>query len=703
MRPPLHSYPLARILTGSLALAGPLAAAQEPRETPELVVTATAVEADPLTVPYSVDVIGSERLRRVTRDLPGGLEGLPSVMVQRTAYGQASPFLRGFTGYSTLMLVDGVRLNHAAMRSGPNQYWSTVDFLTVDRLELVRGPSSVLYGSDAIGGTVNAISRRASLGAAGGPLEFGGGLYGRYASAEDSWIGRAEIDLNQGAEWGLLGGVSLKDFNDLQGGRDTGLLPYTGYSEADADLRWDQYLSNGMVLSFAGQTVRQKDVPRTHTTVFAVPYHGSSPGSELRREQDQIRDLVYGRLSWEDFGGLFHGGEITLSMQRHDEERDRLRSGGRRDVSGFSDSDLGLSARFQSEGLGLWSWGFEVHNEIVSSFRNDYQYDAFVEERIQGPLGGDAQYTTLAAYLQNQIDLEPVQIIPGVRVTHIAAESNRVENPAAGPDVIRVEDDWTAAVGSLRGRYAFGAESSVYAGVSQGFRAPTLADLTTFDETSAAEIPTAGLDPEYYVQGELGYKGRSHGIEWQAAAYRTWIRDMIVQSPTGAFSGGAPVVQKSNAGDGWIHGLEGELRWPWDDTWSSYVYASWMDGEVEQLNLDVPGGRITEAPVSRLMPAQATFGTRWQPVQSRQWIEGWVWAADGQSDLALRDRVDTQRIPPAGTPGFYVLGITGGWDVRDDLRLTLSLENLTDTDYRVHGSGLNAPGRNVVLTAELRF
>ena len=82
----------------------------------------------------------------------------PSVMVQKTGYGQGSPYLRGFTGFRTLMMVDGIRLNNSTFRDGPNQYWNTVDPWSVARYEAVMGPASVLYGSDAVGGAVNALS-----------------------------------------------------------------------------------------------------------------------------------------------------------------------------------------------------------------------------------------------------------------------------------------------------------------------------------------------------------------------------------------------------------------------------------------------------------------------------------------------------------------------------------------------------------------
>jgi|GEM_PF-2289221 len=111
-------------------------------------------------------------------------------MVQKTGHGQGFPYIRGFTGYRNLFLIDGFRLNNSVFRDGPNQYWNTVDPLGLHRMELVRGPFSMLYGSDAVGGTVNAIPR------GGQDLEPGSRwdrrIYCRYASAENSSIARVE-------------------------------------------------------------------------------------------------------------------------------------------------------------------------------------------------------------------------------------------------------------------------------------------------------------------------------------------------------------------------------------------------------------------------------------------------------------------------------------------------------------------------------
>ena len=71
--------------------------------------------------------------------------------------------------------------------------------------------------------------------------------------------------------------------------------------------------------------------------------------------------------------------------------------------------------------------------------------------------------------------------------------------------------------------------------------------------------------------------------------------------------------------------------------------------------------------------------------------------------LSTRDKKDTQRIPPGGTPGYAVFDINGVWNITDDLGLSLSLENILDKDYRIHGSGVNEPGRNFIATAIWRF
>ena len=96
-------------------------------------------------------------------------------------------------------------------------------------------------------------------------------------------------------------------------------------------------------------------------------------------------------------------------------------------------------------------------------------------------------------------------------------------------------------------------------------------------------------------------------------------------------------------------------------------------------------------------------GARWEDRQQGIWFEAWAWGMDNQDELALRDQTDTSRIPPGGTPGFTVVSMAGGIQLTERVALSLSLENLGNKDYRIHGSGLNAPGFQAVSTLEVTF
>ncbi len=256
---------VAAILAGGLTLAPPEASAQDeeaPVILPDLVVTPLRGEAERRDVPYAAHDIRLDL--DIPRSTPEALAGQPSVLIQKTSHAQGSPFLRGFTGFRTLMLVDGIRLNHAAFREGPNQYWTTVDPWAVERYELVLGPGSVLYGSDAVGGTVNAIGKGPP--AWTGDPEWTRRVMVRTATAERSHQGRLEVSGRPSERVGVQGGITLKNFGDLEGGRDTGRQLRTGYEEHAYDLRLDLGMTDHAWLILAHQHLEQDDAWRTHRT-----------------------------------------------------------------------------------------------------------------------------------------------------------------------------------------------------------------------------------------------------------------------------------------------------------------------------------------------------------------------------------------------------------------------------------------------------
>jgi hemoglobin/transferrin/lactoferrin receptor protein len=293
-----------------------------------------------------------------------------------------------------------------------------------------------------------------------------------------------------------------------------------------------------------------------------------------------------------------------------------------------------------------------------------------------------------------------------VRFTYAQASADRVDNPlAAGSDpttpgnVISLDDEWTGVVGSLRVLYHATNHWNVYGGVSQAFRAPSLSDLTAFDSTSVVETPTTDLDPDQYVSFELGTKVDTPCFAGATAVWYTLLDDTIVRSPTGALIDGVPEVRKDNVGDGYVWGLEAEGAWRFRPCWVAFGNLTWMDGEVDQFTTALEKVRDD---FDRLMPFTTLLGLRFEPPKGRFWAQAeWVHAEDADR-LSLQNETDTQRIPPGGTPGYDVLNLRAGYRVGRDSHLLFAVENLTDENYRIHGSGVNEPGINFVLGLDVR-
>ena len=125
-----------------------------------LVVTATRSQVPLADTAYTSTYLDEDFLSENTRrNIPDALSFTPGVLAQKTTYGHGSPFIRGMTGRSNLLLIDGIRLNNSTWRGGPVQYWNTVDSYSIDHLELIKSQGSVPYGSDAVGGTLNAFTK----------------------------------------------------------------------------------------------------------------------------------------------------------------------------------------------------------------------------------------------------------------------------------------------------------------------------------------------------------------------------------------------------------------------------------------------------------------------------------------------------------------------------------------------------------------
>jgi hemoglobin/transferrin/lactoferrin receptor protein len=710
----LRSYPAPRACLALAVLWGLASPLRGQEETDEqafqdaagrlgvVVITATRHARRLFDLPHYAEVSTREDLVRA-RTIQDALRSADGVHLQRTSYGQGSPFLRGLTGYHTVMLIDGIRLNNSVLRSGPNEYWGLVDGLSLDHLEIVLGPGSVLYGTDAVGGSINAIPLRRRK--YGPESAWDRRLVLRVSTAEQSISGRTQVSGNVGEEFGYVIGVSAGAFSDLDAGGDVGRQPATSYQNGFGDARLDFLLSERWNLGVLAQASRVDDVDRVHRTVNGVSFHGTTTGSDLSRMFDWERDLAAVLVDGTDLDGIVDGVRLRLSYQRIQEDQDRTRGSGAANISGCETNTLGFGAEMTSEtAIGRITWGVDYYHDEVDSFRRDYDATgALSAVRIQGPVGDDATYDLFGVFVQDEFPLsDDVDVILGGRFTYARADADKVEDPATGTR-ISLEDDWTAFVGAARAIWHASESVHLYTGVSQAFRAPNLSDLTRLDSARSGEleVPTLGLDPERFLDFEVGGKVVSDRLTAQAAWHYTLTRDLIIRQPTGATLGGESIVTKRNGGDGHIQGAELSAEYRLGEHWSVFGSLQWVDGQSETFPTSAPVSK-TEA-LSRLAPLSGTLGVGWQTADRRFMVRAWALLVDRQDRLNTRDQADTSRIPPGGTPGYGILNLDATFSVSDSTHAFLSVENILDKNYRTHGSGVQEPGFNVVLGVDVTF
>ena len=679
-----------------------------------LVVTAERVATPLSDTPYAATRLDADYIRENTRrTLPDALQYTPGVLVQKTSYGQGSPIIRGFTGRQNLLLMDGVRINNSTFRGGPVQYWNTLDPLAIDHLELIKSQGSVLYGSDAVGGTLNAFGKTSSFrdASAGQAYVAGSASYEYRNNGQGSSIGRLETETGVGGKFGILLGVSAKDFGDI---RDNALgrMVNTGYPEQDLDLRLDYAVTPDSTLTLASYYVTQDNVSRWHRTLNNPGWtdgdHYAGKGTYNYDNFNQGHSLTYLRYAGKDAqaNAAIKSWSATLSFQNVQDGENLDANNNKADqVQSLSTQvhTVGFDLTLESDaGPGSFVYGCDFYHDSVNSsgWSNN---SAGTSYREKLPVADDSTYDMLGIF--TQYTWKPAaafEVIGGARYTYVDAKLGRFYgyNPATGTTTL-VHDqsfNWDALVGSLRLLYHIDSNWSVYGGLSQAFRAPNLNDLSG-DVTSLADTKSRGsvnVQPEKFLTYELGARRVSESFTSSASIFYTDVTDAISSVKDGTRS------ITTNAAQGYVYGTELEAAWRIAPQWLLSGYIAWMDARTQAP--DTLGGPVINKPNTRQMPLTGSLALRWTAASNKYWVEGRILAADTEDRISAADQAaDYQRIPTGGTPGYVVASLRAGWQVNDHLDLHCGLENLTDANYRNVGSGQNEPGFNAIVGARVTW
>jgi iron complex outermembrane receptor protein/hemoglobin/transferrin/lactoferrin receptor protein len=667
---------------------------------------------------------------RLPRSAPDALRYEPGVFVQQSAHGQASPFLRGRTGQQTLMLFDGIRMNTSLYRQGPNQYFFTLDAQTIRSIDVTRGGASTRYGSDAIGGVLDARPIEPALDPdATGPRARPRASL-RLASADEDVGQRFQVDTQITPRLRVLAGAGLRRAGRLESGGPvrsprTGAAPLvpafeddgrtqlgTGFRELTADGRLVLGIGGGRRLVAAAYAYRQYDSPRTDQC--PPPF---APLSECLNYDEQFRSLAY--LSFEGaMGAMGRFCRVALSYQRQHERRTNDRPGSFIKNLGRDDVDtLGATVKIQGSEIPLAPWatarihyGGDAFVDLVGSraWTEFTDIDAIIQLSRGQYLDG-ARHLQGGAFVEAETTLgERLIVRAGGRGAF--ARATAPADPASGTRA--VDGTWPIAVGHAGAELSVTDSLALLASVDRSYRAPNLDDLTSRQQSGPGfQFENPDLLPEKAVTVEGGARWTGARVEADAWVFHSMVTDAIARSLRTLADCPPETPQCRTSwsrfqlvnlpGVSFITGFELSARasLPLDFTARATLAYAYGSAPNPQARPEDPALPYAErVPISRIPPLNGTLEARWGGLLGFYAGAGLRWALL-QDRLAPTDHSDA-RIPEGGTPGFAVLDLRAGYRLRRELVLTAALENVTDAAYRYHGSSVNGPGRGILVHVE---
>lgn len=642
----------------------------------EIVVTAHRAKEKSLLVPYSLATINKEHLRHFgSRTTPEALQGVGGVFVQKTNHGGGSPFVRGLTGNQTLLLVDGIRLNNATFRYGPNQYLNTVDAYTIDRIEIAKGTGSVQYGTDALGGVINILTKEPQFAE---KQSLHGKILGKYMTRDMEKTVRGELDYTS-QKAAFSGGLTYRKFGDLYGGDTIGRQHPSGYKEWSFNAKLKLQLSATATLSFANQFLQQSGVPVYHKIVLE--------NFRINEMAIQQRNLHYLRYQKSLTSRLAKTIELTASWQQQLEERN-MQKNSSTTLTNEKDktNTMGLNFAVQSQLKAWWSArsGVDVYADKVNSKRSDETANSNAKSFKRGLYPDGGKHNSYSLYSLHHISLNKWTIDAGVRYNKYAIQIN---DTSLG----KVNIKPSALIGNAGVSYHLNKQHHLYVSFNQGFRVPNLDDVGTLGVVDFRyEVPEYNLQPEKSANFEAGYKLSTKVFSAQFAAYYMKLYDFITRIRVeGQMINNYPVYQKLNSDKAYIKGAEADMS---------------LD-ILKQVNIRGNisynyGQNVSKAePLRRIPPLHGRIAGRFR--KDRWYTAVEMMYASKQDRLAKGDK-DDNRIPAGGTPGFTVLNFFAGYQI-NVLNFNFGLQNILNIDYRTHGSGINGVGRSAWLSASINL
>lgn len=714
----------------------------------------TTNEKSPLSeVPNQVTVIDDEDIAlhnpQTSADV---LSQSGNVYVQKSQMGGGSPIIRGFEANKVLLVMDGVRLNNAIYRSGHLQNVITIDNAAIERVEVHHGPGSVMYGSDALGGVMHFYTQTPRFRSKDlKPIDAK--VYTRFSTA--NFESTTHVDANIGSEkFASFTSITYSSFQDLRAGRvktsENMALEWNRYFYAARNDSADYVAINENPNVQVGTRYSQLDAiqklrfrPKDglefllnlqYSTSSDVPRYDQLTEGDVRIENGQIAEQTFRFAEW--FYGpqnrffaafttkiqdknipIFTNANIILAFQKIDEDRitrrfdDPLRRFQQEDVYVWTFNadfikDLGKTESSTSKLL----YGVEATHNIVHS-RIETQ-NILTGDRSNRGIGtrypdGGSTMTTAGIYASYKIKLgNKANVIAGARYAIANVRASFRDTLLYRLPYDNISSFNQALTGSLALAWELGKGFQFNTAVSTSFRTPNIDDNGKIRaKGSDITIPNPDIKPEQALNFEATLGKQFAKKAWIGGTFfYTRIFDAILQEPAelngvdsmyydGSFRN---IYSNINAGQASIWG------------WSANVKVEFSENMFMRFGINYTEGRELETgaeprPLAHIPPLYGQFewGYERKVFQTRLHVR-----FNGAKELKDYSNDSSENLDlalPEGTPAWFTINIYSSFRLNTFLNLDLGIENLLDWHYRPYGSGVSAPGINVIVALKGHF
>lgn len=713
----------------------------------EVVLSVNKVEETKKTVAQQVQVLTAQDIAnsqaQSTADV---LSNTGNVFVQKSQLGGGDIDIRGFGANQNVFVIDGVRMNNLIYRSGHLQDIIKTDNNIFDRVEILYGPSSTVYGSDALGGAILMYTKNPMLTTGDKNSNSKLNFMSRYGSVDNEMT--EHLDFNYGTKkFGSLTSFTYSKFDDLMEGKNQnpfyttnyGERPYyaeringkdsvvknsnrylqkqSGYTQYDLMekllFKQNEYLTHSLNIQYSNSgNVPRYDRLTLDGTRSIVSTDGTLGSSEWYYGP-QSRMLAAYDMNLKKTEGKFQNIHFGLNYQTLEESRHNRNFGSNT-----------LKNRIENVGVLGANLDFQkIVNAHNMRFGADMQMNnlkstANTENIVTGASGildtrfpdGVNKMNNVAAYFSHTWKINnELTLNDGLRIGYSTLHSTIMDVATQFNLPYTTIDQKTPAYSGNIGLINSPSDDLKFSlMLSTGYRIPNVDDMSKIfgSAPGAVVVPNIDLKPERTINYELGMtKIFNQKIRLENFIYYTQFVDAIVTSKS-QFNGKdsmlydgtmSQVYSNQNKGEAYIYGFSSNLISQVSDNFRMSFMMNYTYGRIKTDSSDTPLYHIPPF-MTRL---QLTYINKKFSADFFINYNGWKKLADYCADAAAEDNIEYAT--KGGMPAWVTLNLHASYKVHKSITLQAGVDNIFDTQYRTFGSGINAPGRNVFIAIRGSF